>query len=214
MGPPNYKEALEIDKIVAGLLSTNVQIKIDAQKALDKKDNEIIGLQTELNKLQVKLGKIEEEKDKIGLENSVLGQKWRNLVLWFKWIFWIVVIGIVLAVVSQILAVVLPPPYNGIFSIVALIVGGIGRMLFKLIPNARSVAKAVPQEIHEQSEKTLHSIVDAIETVRHQEIKPEDMIPQSKNIKIKDLIDNTLSKITNKDDREKILDIKKKLGLV
>lgn len=214
LGPPNYKEALEIDKIVAGLLSTNTQIKIDAQKSLDKKDNEIVGLQAELNKLQVKLGKIEEEKDKISLENSVLGQKWHSLIKWIKWIFWGIVIGIILAVVSQILSVALPPPYNGIFSIVALIVGGIGKMLFKLVPNAKSVTGVIDKKIHETSEKTLHSLVDAIEVIRNQEIKPEDIAPQSHNVKIKDIIDQTLLEITDKDTREKILDIKKKLNLV
>lgn len=212
LGPPPYKEALEIDKIVAGLLSTNTQIKINAQKALETKDNEIVDLQMELNELHIKLDKIEEEKDKISLKNSVLGQKWHTLIKWIKWVFWGIIIGIILAVISQILSVVLPPPYNGIFSIVALIVGGVGKMLFKLVPNAKSVAKVVDQGIHEESKIALTHLVSALQEIRSKEINSENLPAQK--LKFSHLIDPILKDKTNLDSRKEIIKIKEQLHLI
>ena len=72
----------------------------------------------------------------------------------------------------------------------------------------------VDKNIHNITQKTLDTLIEAIETIRYQEVKPEDITPQTKNVKIKDLIDRTLLEITDKDTKEKILDIKKKLNLI
>lgn len=210
LGPPNYKEALEIDKIVAGLLSTNIQIKVNAQKALDKKDNEIVGLQGQLKELQVKLGKIEEEKDALGLKNSQLANTWQKI----KWWFWFIIWAVIGMFVFRVVMAVVPPPYNSVGFIVDGAFGIIGKLIFRALPKAAEYAHVVSKDIHQTSEKALHSLVDAIETIRHQEIKPEDVTPQAQNIQVKDLIDSTLLKVTDTDTREKILDVKKKLNLV
>ncbi|MEK6882999.1 MAG: hypothetical protein AABY22_25470, partial [Nanoarchaeota archaeon] len=133
VGTPPLEVIKEYQKIVDGLVSTNELLRIDAKRSLDKKDVEISGLQSELTKLNGKLSQIQEEKNKLGLENSKLANTWSTIKKWFWIIVWVIIIGVVLAVISQILSVALPPPYNGIFSIVALVVGGIGKMLFKLV---------------------------------------------------------------------------------
>lgn len=213
LGPPQYQVSLEIDKIVNGLLSTNAQIKIDAQKSLDKKDSEIVGLQQELTGLQSKLDKIQKEKEELGLKNSTLGQKWHNLVTWVKWIFWIVIIGIVLAVVSQILSIILPPPYSSIFSIIGLVFGGIGKLIFKIVPSSQKFAGTVDIKDYQLSEKTLSQVIHAIQQIRHTEITPEIVSPQLKSIKIADIIDPVLKDHLDKSDaRAKVLEIKSKLG--
>jgi hypothetical protein len=214
VGPPPYEQAIEMDKIVAGLLSTNKQLKLDAEKLLGKKDAEIIGLQEKLADLEGKLNKIQKEKEDVSFQNSVLANKWHSLVKWVKIVFWAVVIGAGLALLSQLLSVILPPPYNGVFSAAAIMVSWLVRMVFSLFPNSKQFAKVIPQEEYQKSENTLKSLVDALQEIRNTEIKPESIIPKSSSVKIKDLIDSTLKSTTNTNDRIKIDEIKKSLGYI
>lgn len=213
LGEPSYNNALVMDNIVSGLLSTNAQIKSKAEKDLQSKDKEVMVLQTELEKLQNKLNKIQEEKDKLGLEASTLAEKWTRLLRWIKIIVWGGIIGVVLLFVSQVLSVILPPPYNSLFSATALLIGTIGRAVFKLIPNAKSYANVVPKNEFDTSEKTLFALVNGLQKIRHKEISPEEVTAKTSSVKIKDIIDPILLDLTEKDiTRPKIIAIKKELG--
>lgn len=210
VGTPSLDVIKEYQKIIDGLVSTNELLRVDAQKALGKKDNEIVGLQSNLKELQTKLGKIEEEKNKLGLENSVLGQKWSNIKKWF----WVIVYSIIGIFIFRVVLAVVPPPYNQIGHIVDGIFGLFSKFVFRALPKAKEFAGVVGHEVHQLSEQTLKHLVMGLQEIREKEIKPEEVIPQSKNLQIKDLIDNTLSAVTDRSSREKIVEIKKSLNLI
>ena len=214
LGPPSLNDGLIMDKIVIGLLSTNEHIRAKSQKDLENKDKEVVLLQEKLKALEGKLESAEKEKDRIAKDNSILASKWHKFITWVKWIFWggLSIAGFLL--ISQILSATLPPPYSSVFSILALILGGFGRFLFKIVPSAKGFANVVGKETYLLSELTLKHLVAGLQEIREKEIKPEEVITQSKNIQIKDLIDNILSAVTDSSSREKIIEIKKSINLI
>lgn len=211
LGPPTLNDGLVMDKIVVGLLSTNEQVRAKSQKDLENKDKEIIFLQEKLKALEGKLENAEKEKDRIAKDNSVLASKWHKLVTWVKWIFWggLFIAGFLM--LSQVLSTLLPPPYSSVFSILALILGGFGRFLFKIIPSAKSFANVVGKETHDLTEKTLTQVVKGVQELRKTEIATEDIKEGSK---VSDISDPILNKITDEATRMKILEVKGGLGQI
>ncbi len=207
LGQPSYQDSLVIDKIVVGLLSTNEQIKAEAKKSLDIKDSEIVKLQTQLKDLGVKLETIQGEKDVLGLKNSVLGQKWSNLMVWIKWIFW----GIIFIFVFRVVMAVVPPPYNSLGFVVDGVFGVIGKFIFRALPKAREYANVVKKDVFDVSEQTLKSLVAAVQDIRNKEIKPSDAI-NNDPVKISSIIDPILKDKTDEITRPKITAIKQQLG--
>ena len=214
LGPPSYQDVLTINKIVQGLLSTNEQIKIEAQKELSIKDNEIVGLQSQLEGLQGKLEKIQKEKDELGLTHSKLANTFSNIKKWFWIIVWVVIGGVGLMLMSQFLSVLLPPPYNGVFSIIGLLLGSIGRLIFKIVPSSQKFASVVDKSVHDTSEQTLKSLVSALQEIRNKQVKLEDL-KKMPELKLAHLIDGILKDKTDMQiTRPKITEIKQKMGYV
>lgn len=195
-GPPALKESLEFKNIVDGLLATNAaKIKL-AEEQLSKKNQEVVGLQGQISVLQDKLTTAEKIKDKIASENSGLANKWNTLTR----IFWIVVWTICVAAILHILSFIIPPPYNSVFSIISLLIGGFIKILMSLAPKAKEVANLVSKESHELSETTLKHLVGAIQEIR-------------KDPEVADKVDSVLKDFTSKEtSRNKIIEVKKTLG--
>lgn len=208
-GVPEAKTGLEYQKIVDGLISTNEQEKVSARIQLDRKDKELILIQSKVSQLEKAKTKAEEERDKISEENA----KYANLVVRIKrilnWIKW----GIICVIVLRICSLFLPPPYNIIGSIFDSIFGGLFKLGSKVLPKAKEAAGLVSLEVHRESEETLKSLVAAIQKIRDTEVKPQDIEVNPTNLKIKKLIDPILKDYTNKEtSRRKIIDIKTNLG--
>jgi len=195
-GPPAMKDSLEFKSIVDGLLATNAaKIKL-AEEQLNKKNQEVVGLQGQISVLQDKLGIAEKIKDKIAAENSGLANKWNTLTR----IFWIIVYVACGAVVLHILSFIIPPPYNSVFSIISLLIGGFVKILMSLAPKAKDAANLVSKETHELSETTLKHLVGAIQEIR-------------KDSNLVDKVDSVLKDFTSKEtSRNKIIEVKKTLG--
>ena len=214
LGPPDYQDALVIDKIVTGLLSTNEQIKIQAQKDLNNKDSQIVVLQNKLKGLEEKLEVAEKKKDEIAFENSSLASKWHKLVTWIKWIFWGGLFVGLFLLVSQVLSAVAPPPYNSAFALVSLLLGGIGKFIFKLFPKTLHFAGVVAKETYDKTEQALTHIVKGVQEIRQTELNSQDITPETKSVKIAEIIDPILKGTMDEATRLKIIEIKAKLGQI
>ena len=208
-GIPAAEEALRLRKIVDGLVSTNDLLKINAQKALETKDQELIGLQNENTKLETTLKKAEENFKAVAAENAQLAQflaKLKRIWAWIKWTF-------LTMVVLRIAAVFLPPPYNFIGTIFDTIFGGLFKLGSKVLPKAKEAAGVVGQEVYHESNETLKQLVSALQEVRKKEINPADASPRSSTVKLQDIIDPILRDHTSKEQtRRKIVEIKTQLG--
>lgn len=212
LGQPSYQDSLVIDKIVAGLLSTNEQIKTDAKRALDIKDSEAVSLQKQLRDLGVKLETIQEEKNILGLKNSILGQKWSNLMVWIKWVFWGIIFVVIIIIISQILSTLLPPPYSTILGVLGACLGLVGRFVVKLVPSSMKYAGIVSENVHQESKTTLSHLVSALQEIRNKEINLENFPDQK--LKFSHIIDPILKDKTDLGSRKEIIKIKDQLHLI
>ncbi|MEK6861896.1 MAG: hypothetical protein AABY07_08070 [Nanoarchaeota archaeon] len=211
LGAPDLSVIKEYQKIVDGLVSTNETLRKEAKGWLDKRDSEIIRLQKEKDQLEIKLLDVEAQKDEISASNSVLADKWVKLWRWIKIVFWVVIIGVGLAILSQILSVALPQPYGSIFGIMALVFGTVGRFIFKLIPSSQKYAAVVSEKDHSLSENTLSQLVQALQKARNKEITQEDVAPNNDSIKLAELLDPILKETLDEFARKKV--IQKKIEL-
>jgi len=198
-GQPDLQTALFYQTLIKDLLSTNENIRAEAQIKLNKKDRENSLLQSENVSLKNKLTKIENEKDELARQFAKDAQLKFRIKQVFWWAIWIVGIMMLMHIIS----IVLPPPYNSIFSIVAGLLGLIIKSILSFAPKAANFAGVVGKQAYEVSEKTLKDVVLSI-----QEIKKSD--PEL-FLKIEPILkDNTDREVS----RPKIQEIKQKLTTI
>jgi len=198
-GMPDIQTALEFQKIVQGLVSSNFFIQKEAKTQLYKKELEVSRLQSQSEMLEIKLGKAEDKAKVVAEANASLANKWSRLMIWGKLIIGVVIFGFVLRLV----AAVLPPPYSGIGGIIDITFGSIFKLITRAMPKVKEYANVVGKETFDVSEKTLTSLVGAIQQAR------------DKHLDIKEKIDPILRDFTDKEiSRPKITEIKESLGHV
>lgn len=169
--PPSVSQVVEFKQIVEGLLSTNELIRANAEKKLDSKNAEIVGLQSKLIDLEKKLEKTEAKRDEIATENARMANIWFRIKQIGYWIA--ILCGILL--ISHVLSLVLPVPYNSIFGILSGLLGGAGKVVFGLAPAAKSFAGVVSEKSFNLLHATANDIVNAV-----QELKEKDKEAYSK----------------------------------
>ncbi len=157
-GPPSFKNAEDFKQIVNGLVSTNKAEVTKAENDLRLRDLQVVRLQAELGSLNSKLNKQEEANTTLARANAKLGDFLARI---YHYIYWIAGI-IVFLIIIHILSLILPPPYNSIFSLVSGIFGLFGKMLFAIAPKAKVFAGVVGADVG----KTLDHVVASIQTVR------------------------------------------------
>lgn len=165
LGEPPARDALEVDRIVSGLLSSDSDQKKSADKLLARRDAELVGLQDRLVKLEATLGNQEAKRDAQFLDFSGLADRFVRLRTWF----WLGVGAIFVLLVGpllfRVLAIVAPAtgPVAGIF---ASIFASAGKTILKAVPEAAEKAGYVAAERFQQVQGALDDTVTAIQEAR------------------------------------------------
>jgi hypothetical protein len=165
LGEPQAKDALEVDRIVAGLLSEEAKARQSAEKALAKRDEQLVGLQDRLVKLEGTLAKQEDKRDEQFVDFAGLATKFVRLRSWF----WLGVgfLGVlfIAPIAFRILAILVPAsgPVAGIFSS---LFGAAGRTILKAVPAAAEKAGYVASEQFHKVQGALDDTVSAIQAAR------------------------------------------------
>lgn len=197
-GLPKPKEVASFQQIVDGKLSTNIVENKKADELLKRKDSEIIGLQKNIDELNAKLDKQEKQFVKQSEENAKDAQLMVTLRRWFR----IAMFSIAGLIGFRIASIFIPQlaPFGMILDAVG---GGLFKLFSNALPKAKEAAGLVSKGAYDLSEKTLHQLVDAIETAKQQDPK------------VKETLGVILKDITDKDTtRPKILEVKKNLGYI
>lgn len=201
-GLPEMQEILELRSIVRGLLSTNVTQKAQAEKDLAARDQEVVKLQAANKNLEDKLQVAEQKRDEVSKENAEYATKWKKMTGWIKKILW----GVGILFALRFACIFLPPPYNMIGSVVDTVFGGLGKMVFKMMPAAKQAAGVVSEEAHITSEKTLEKLVGAIQDFRDRKKQASTTDP------VLSELDTLLNHYTDAEvTRPKIIEVKKNL---
>lgn len=162
LGPPSMEAVLEYQKIINGLVSSNAVLVKKAEAALREKDAEVIGLQTRLNELEGKLSVAEREKDRLAEKHALMANKWSSLVKWIKWIvggfLFFFVGGFLLKV-----AAVAMPALGPVASIIDSVLGGVGKMVFRISGDTAKKAAGVVDETYKD---TLSDLVEAVQEIK------------------------------------------------
>lgn len=197
-GNPPAKDALQMKKIVDGLVSTNKDDIALATKLLEEKDKQILKLEKKQSELEDRLGKQNEDLIKTAEQNAKDAQLMVTLRRWFR-----ISIFSILGLIGFRLACVFVPQLMPIGLILDNLLGGLFKITTKALPKAADAAGLIAKETHELSEKTLQHLVEGIEEFK------------AKHPDIKDSLKLILKDITDKDTtRVKILDVKKDLGYI
>lgn len=165
LGEPQAKDALEVDRIVSGLLSEEAKARQSAEKALAKRDSELVGLQDRLAQLESKLEKQESRRDEKLLDFAGLADRFVRLRSWF-WLSVSVVLALFLApLLLRLLAIFLPVtgPVAGVFSA---LFAKMGRSVLTALPGAAERAGYVASEKVKEVQHTLDDLVTAIQEAR------------------------------------------------
>lgn len=165
LGEPQAKDALEVDRIVSGLLSEEAKARQSAEKALAKRDGELVGLQDRLAQLESKLEKQESRRDEKLLDFAGLADRFVRLRSWF-WLAVSAVLALFLApLLLRLLAIFLPVtgPVAGIFSV---LFAKMGRSVLTALPGAAERAGYVASEKVKEVQHTLDDLVTAIQEAR------------------------------------------------
>lgn len=165
LGEPAAKDALEVDRIVSGLLSEEAKARQAAEKALAKRDSELVGLQERLAGLEAKLDKQNEAKDRQFLDFAGLADRFVRLRSWF----WLAVFGLgflfLAPILFRLLGIFVPAtgPVAGIFSALFAKAGG---MILNGASGAAEKAGYVAAGKVSALQHTLDDMVTAIQEAR------------------------------------------------
>jgi len=198
LSPIEKADIIKMRAIVDGLASTNKQILARAQSMLEEKDSEIVVLQNQISDYKQILKKSEENFLHVSRINSQLADTWKKITNGFWWIVWIVAIGFILNILSQLL----PPPYSNLASIIGIPVGIFIKCIRGIVPAASKYAGIVSEKIHQESQNTTEKLVLAIE-----ELKNKDRASYEK-------LKPILADKTDIEARNKILEVKKDYNLI
>lgn len=165
LGEPLAKDALEVDKIVAGLLSEEAKARQAAEKALAKRDGELVGLQDRLAKLEGTLAKQEDKRDEQFLDFADLATKFVRLRSWFWLGVGFLAVLFIAPLAFRVLAILVPAsgPVAGIFSS---LFASAGRTILKAVPAAAEKAGYVAAEQFHRVQGALDDTVSAIQEAR------------------------------------------------
>ena len=159
---PDSSEVLRLQKMVEGLLSTNVALRAESSNILLKADSALAASESKQNALAAKLDAANAKLAAVNAENAGLADSWARILHWFWFAVW--TIGIVFAV--RIFGALIPPPYNSFVFLVDHIAGGFIGGILKLLPMAKVAAGVVSKDVHDLTERTLNKVVKAVEEVR------------------------------------------------
>jgi hypothetical protein len=205
LGNPSIKDAAVVKEITDGLLAeADYKVK-NAEEEKAKAEFKLSGLIKEVETLQnqktnlqhqyeLAVDKVRSEAEKNAAkarlydeENSFWNQinPFHDLGKFFKkLVIWGVVLGFIFTAV-RILEFVFPQ-----FSILGAIAGGIGKLVFKIVPTATKAAGVVPKQIWDFSKKTVLSIENTLKALEYQDIE-SDLIknyPETHKFEKKDVL--------------------------
>lgn len=146
-GLPSTNEVLALRQTVADLVSSNAAYVVEGEKQLAAITAENKALQAtniiltkQVNESQNKVTEAETKVisattklEKVGAENSKLAETWTKIKRWVYGVFWFLVAGIVIKIVS----ICLPPPYNQISYIVSLPLSVIVKVCHLIFPEIK-----------------------------------------------------------------------------
>jgi hypothetical protein len=218
---PDTEELKEVYRIVDTLLTNQA----NGLKLLEKKDQDIIKLESHIDQLNQE--KQEAIKKYVGIADAnaqaadqykatlkELDSGWGLAAVWYglkKFIVhiaWTLGIIAVLFIVLRIFAAT-NPIAGSVFSIFEQIGSWAINSLKTLVPKAASISKLVSVDVSEGYKSTLHKVVDCIEVVKSNEEILRKSNPTS-SIGIDDL-QTELSKTLNTEDSTRIAEAKKAL---
>ena len=168
LGAPDVTDIKVLQEMITGLLSTNRDLKVRAEKQKEALQSDVIKLQAERDALQDKLTKVESARDEAyeqAAEKAAKYEKWRARLFWLLGIFGG---GLFLALVLPALSVAFPvlAPFSAIVTGVA---GTVARTIFRVDPKAMTSAGVVGQSAYQLTERTLSDVVRAIDQVRYKD---------------------------------------------
>jgi hypothetical protein len=166
-GLPPAEEAFRLQKMTRNLVSTNVESVKEGEKQLAQKDKEIVKLQDENVKLQAEVVKTKQDYMDVATKAAADADFKAKIMRWVRFIVW----SIIIAIIIHIASVLVPPPYNAPLQVVAMLLGAIGRGIFKAAPAAAVYAGSVSKQVYQTSENTLVNLVHSIQDIK--EKKPE-----------------------------------------
>lgn len=161
-GNPSVESANVFKQIVEKAASTNKIENLESERLLASRDLAIAELQAQYNRLQADKSAAEDRYKEVAKENS----KYGDIFVRARRYFMIVVWGLGIMFVLRIVSAVLPPPYNLLGAAPDAILGGMFRVGSKILTHAPAAAAVVGKEAHEISEKTLTSVVKALQLAK------------------------------------------------
>jgi len=209
LGNPPAEEALKLQKMVEDLLSANAEIQKNGQAELARRESDIVKLEERYRALEEKLKKVEDVRDSKFIDNANKAAKWdqensflnsinpfHDLWKFVKKLFFLALfvglLGVGLKVASMFFPALAP-----LSAVVDGVLGGVGRMIFRMAPRAKASAGVVSSEVHDLSEKTLATLIHAVQDIRY------DNGPE-----IKSLADKALAFHNDEDTEAKIRQVK------
>lgn len=165
LGYPNVEDKTVLKGMIMGLLSTNQSLRAAAEAQKHGLQEDIAALQTQKEELQVKLEKAESRRDEDYARAAAKAEsydKWRRRIYWTVGI---IAGGLGLSLILPALSLAFPAlaPFSAIFTGVF---GRIGKMIFRIAPQAMTSAGVVGQQSYELTERTLADVVKAISEVK------------------------------------------------
>lgn len=211
LGLPEYTRTLELREMVDQLLSENAKLRATGSNSLVAFDTKVGTLEKENAALQSKLDTAEQGAMDNYRKMAPAAEKWEKLVGWFHKILWIIGISVGLLVGVNIAAIAYPPLAPVAFILNKLtggIFGGLGAIVFRLIPSAHSSAGVVKladhealEAKHEETQDALNHLVKAIERMKisdpksyNESLKPH-MLEVSADTVLRPVVDATKEKV-------------------
>jgi len=179
LGNPPVEEALKLQRMVDDLLSANAELQRNGQAELARREKDIVSLERRNLELEEKLKKVEEARDEKFISNANKAAKWdqensflnsinpfHDLWKFVKKLFFLALFVGLLGVGLKVAALFFPA-LAPLSAVVDGVLGGVGRMIFRVAPKAREAAGVVGAEVHAVSEKTLATLVHAVQDIRY-----------------------------------------------
>lgn len=165
-GAPGTADALQVERVVDGLVSADQTALEAARRDLAAMDARVAGLEQQLRAAEKGLAKAEDNRDGVMRTASAFADKYlriRNLVIWAV----IVLAGIVvLPAVLRIAALFAGGPLGGLLASTA---GWYARSVTSAVPGALAKAGAVASDQFNRVSDTLASVVVGVERAKKQD---------------------------------------------
>lgn len=165
IGEPQVRDALEVERIVQGLLDEDRRSREIAEAKLRQRDAEVVGLQDRITKLEGQLTKREADRDETFLDISALADRFVRIRAIFRWAIVLVLVLVFGPLLFRVLGILVPVtgPFAEIFASIFAKAGG---TILKAAPLAAQKAGYVASEQFAKTQEALEDVVLAVQRLR------------------------------------------------